>query len=158
MSARPVFVDDAYLLVPRAAAPPAAEPTHPRMRLASTGSRRRARTSRLQHAAFFRVVVIAVAVTGFVMSYLTLTAALTRTNYQVVRAERERIALQDETLQLDDRLARLRSRDRLADLATKLGMKDASAYAVVEIPRPAASPAPDRSGIAFFPSLAGWIK
>lgn len=152
MSARPHLVDDAYLATFQ---PP---PAPPRMRLATSGSLRRARTSRLQHAALGRIMLTAFGLTAVVMTYVMLTAMLTRTNYQVVRAERERIALQDETLQMDDRLARLRSRDRLAALAARLGMQDASAYAVVELPRKPNPPAESYHGLAFFPSLAGWIK
>lgn len=161
MSARPMLTDDPYLPFLHPTAPSVAEatgrPPRPRMRLAVTGPQRRARTSRIAHAGLLRIVLTAMAVTLCVMAYVTLTAMLTRTNYQVVRVERERVALRDETLQLEDRLARLRSRDRLAALATKLGMQEAGAYAVVEIPRPAV-PAPADRGLAFFPSLAGWIK
>ena len=53
------------------------------------------------------------------MGYVTLTARLTSLNYAVGRAERERTALQTETARLDERVAALRSDDRLAHVAAQ---------------------------------------
>ncbi len=153
MSARPLRVEEAY---PQA---PSAPPT-PRISAVPsvTSQQRRARTSRIAHAAFRRIIATATIVTTLVIGYVMLTASLTRTNFQIVKAQRERTALSDETTQLEDKLEHLESRDRLAAIAAKLGMHDASAYAVVEIPVDPAVARHRTRGLAFFPSLAGWIK
>jgi diadenosine tetraphosphatase ApaH/serine/threonine PP2A family protein phosphatase len=59
----------------------------------------------------------------------------------------QKSALLDETNQLDDRIAQLESRERLADVASRLHMHDPRVYAVVDVPNPVA--APPSNGIAF---------
>jgi hypothetical protein len=44
--------------------------------------------------------------------------------------------LQEETIRLDDRIAALRSDDRLATLAARLGMRDPQQFAVVRVQPP----------------------
>jgi hypothetical protein len=50
-------------------------------------------------------------------------------------------------MRLDDRIAHLQSRERLADLAARLHMHDPHVYAVVDVPGPVV--APPSNGIAF---------
>jgi hypothetical protein len=74
------------------------------------------------------------AITAVVMMYLTLLADVSHLHYELVQAEERRAELQDLTMRLDDKVARLRSRDRLALVAGELGMRDPGAYAVVRLP------------------------
>jgi hypothetical protein len=86
------------------------------------------------------------------MLYVTLTARLTSLNYAVARAERERAQLQAETARLDDRVAALRSDDRLARVAAQLHMSDPQQFALVTLPPPVTHQ--DRSHLAFLADLA----
>lgn len=88
-----------------------------------------------------------------VMAYVTLTARLTSLNYAYAKAQRERATLQMETARLDDRLAALKSDDRLARVAAKLHMQDPTQFAMVSLPAPQRAPVPSR--LAFFAGLAG---
>ena len=102
-----------------------------------------------------RFCIILAGVLTLVMVYVMLMAHLTSMNYALARAERERNALQAQSMRLDDRLARLRSDDRLAAIAAKLGMRDPQQFALVKLPPPVAER--DRSHIALFTSVAGWL-
>jgi hypothetical protein len=82
-----------------------------------------------------------------VMIYVLLMGNLTALNYSLANATQQKAALVEETMRLDDRIAQLQSRDRLADVAARLHMHDPGVYAVVEVPRPVV--APPSNGIAF---------
>jgi hypothetical protein len=63
-------------------------------------------------------------------------------------------------MRLDDKIAQLRSRDRLALVAARLGMREQpGAYAVVRLPRQAVASS-DRGGrLAFLSAITGgWIR
>ncbi|MDQ6825835.1 MAG: hypothetical protein M3Z14_01370 [Candidatus Eremiobacteraeota bacterium] len=117
--------------------------------------KRRTATTHLRYAHLVRFVFILSLVFITLMSYLSLMANLTGINYSVARAEHERGFLADQTLRLDDRLAHLRSHERLATLAAHLGMRDPQAYAIVRLPD-----APRRTvrpRLAFLTTVAGWL-
>lgn len=88
-----------------------------------------------------------------VMTYVMLIANLTGLNYAVARSERQRASLQAETARLDDRLAALRSDDRLAKMAAALHMREPQQFALVTLP-PAE---PQGRSRIFLSSLAGWF-
>jgi cell division protein FtsL len=119
---------------------------------ARDASRRRVRRSRLRG---YRMLGRIAAVLGIVLvctiSYVMLMANLTSLNYALARETEHKLSLQDETARLEDQIAHLRSRDRLADVAARLGMHDPKVFAVVELPRPVSSPPPN--GIAFLGAL-----
>ena len=98
-------------------------------------------------------------VVGLIMFYLALMANLTSLNYRLGRATELRSALQEQTMRLDDRIAHLQSRERLAELAMKMGMTEPHVYAVVSAPDALAAK-PDRGpgGIALLGSVADWLK
>lgn len=87
-----------------------------------------------------------------VMTYVQLTARLTGLNYAVARAQRERATLLAESGRLDDRLAVLRSDDRLAAVAGRLGMREPQQFAVVALRVPVRPH--ERSHVAFLAGLA----
>ncbi len=100
---------------------------------------RRKKTSRQRYAHLGRFVTGLSVSIVLMIGYVMLMANLTSLNYAVARAEHERVALQDQTARLDDRIAALRSQDRLSAIAIKLGMRDPQQYAVVQLPAPAKS-------------------
>lgn len=117
---------------------------------------RREKTNKQRHAHLGRFVALLGAVVVLLMGYVMLMANLTSLNYAVARADHERIALQDQTSRLDDRLAMLSSQERLAAIAAKLGMRDAQAYAIVQLPQPERPARQPR--IAVLSALGGWLK
>jgi hypothetical protein len=118
---------------------------------ARDAARRRARRARLQgYAMLARITLGVVVVLAPIMGYVLLMGNLTALNYSLAQANAQKLELQEETMRLDDRIAALESRDRLAAVAAKLHMHDPQTYAVVDLPRPAATPP---SGIAFLGSL-----
>ncbi len=123
----------------------------------NSSERRRKTTMRLRYAHLTRFLSILAIVLVVMMSYLALMANLTGINYAVARAARERAVLQDQTLRLDDRLSQLRSPERLAQVAERLGMHDPTTYAIVRLPS-----APVRDGavprLAFLSTVAGWLN
>ena len=121
--------------------------------------RRQARTRRQRYVTAVRVLGASAAVVALLMLYLALIANLTSLNYRIGRASEQRTALQEETMRLDDRIAHLESRERLAELAMKLGMQEPHIYAVVS-PAEAIASKPDHGpgGIALLGSVADWLK
>lgn len=137
----------AYKAIPRPQPKqtPPAERVHVRAREAA---RRRGRRTRLQHYAMPGRIALALAVLLVpVMIYVLLMGNLTALNYSLAQATQQKSALLEQTTQLDDRIAHLESRERLADVAARLHMHDPSAYAVVDVPAPA--PPARAGGIAF---------
>jgi hypothetical protein len=98
------------------------------------------------------------AVTAVVMAYLMLLANISHLHYELAQANSKRAELQDLTMRLDDKIAHLRSRDRLASLAGQLGMHDPAAYAVVRLPQTPIAAENRRGGLAFLSAITGWIR
>jgi hypothetical protein len=119
---------------------------------ARDASRRRQRRLRLNaNAMLARIGACLLLVVVPVIAYVMLMANITTMNYTLARETTHKQTLQEETIRLDDQIARLQSRDRLADVAAKLHMHEAHAYAVIDLPRPVV--APPLNGIAFLGSL-----
>lgn len=108
---------------------------NPRTARAAT-HRRLVRKSRARYAGLTRVLGALICVLVLLMSYVVLTSSLTGLSYAVSKARTQREALQEETMRLDDRIAALRSDDRLATLAARMGMRDPQRFAVVRIDPP----------------------
>jgi hypothetical protein len=136
-------------------APKALPQPQPRRHVrARDAARRRARRRQFHgYGMLARIALGLVAASAPVMLYVMLTANLTGLSFSLEHLNQQKVELQAETQRLDDRIAQLESRDRLAAVAAKLKMHDPgpTAYAVVELPRPAAPAAP--GGIAFLGSL-----
>jgi ABC-type Fe3+ transport system permease subunit len=97
-------------------------------------SRRRARTRQLRNAGFARLFTSAFVVTLAVVLYLGLMANVTRMNYGLTKAAREKTQLVDATSRLDDRIARLESREHLDALARRLGMRESQTFMAIVVP------------------------
>jgi hypothetical protein len=118
---------------------------------ARDAARRRARRTRLRGYGMLARITLGVAVVlAPIMLYVLLMGNLTALNYSLAQANAHRLELQEETMRLDDRIAALESRDRLAVIAARLHLHDPQRYAVVDLPRPAPPPP---SGIAFLGSF-----
>src|ERR1022692_3095147 len=115
---------------------------------ARDAARRRSRRTRLQgYTMLARIATVFAVVLVPVMIYVLLMGNLTALNYSLAHATQQKSALVEETMRLDDRIAQLQSRERLADLAVRLHMHDPHVYAVVDVPGPVV--APPSNGIAF---------
>ncbi len=90
------------------------------------------------------------ALTVAVVVYLALMANVTRMNYDLAKRLAVRAQFVDETSRLDDRIARLSSRERLGALAAKLGMGEPQTFAEIALPAP---PATAGHGLAFLDLL-----
>ena len=86
------------------------------------------------------------------MLYVMLTSNLTGLTYALASAETQRTQLQGDVQRLDDQIAHLESRERLAQIAAKLGMRDPSRYEIVTLAP--LEPEPKPGGIAFL----GWLR
>ena len=63
--------------------------------------------------------------------------------------------LDSAAARLDDGISQLESRDRLAPIADKLGMRDSAGYAVAIVPRPVEE---KPHGLAFLPIASNWLR
>jgi cell division protein FtsL len=116
-------------------------------------TRRRTRRTRTRlHAPVVGMIALVFAILVPLMAYVSLTSNLTSLNYALARAEHQKSSVLEETQRLDDRIARLRSPDRLAAIAATLKMHDPHVYAVVRVPQPKTQQR--ASGFAFL----GWLN
>jgi hypothetical protein len=127
---------------------------NPRTARAAT-QRRLMRKSRARYSSVTRVLGGLTCVLLLLMSYVVLTSSLTGLSYAVAKAGAQREALQEETMRLDDRIAALRSDDRLSALAARMGMREPELFAVVRVEP--ARVARARQRFAIFSSLAGFF-
>jgi cytochrome c-type biogenesis protein CcmH/NrfG len=119
---------------------------------ARDAARRRSRRTRLAGYTMLARIAVAFAVVLVpVMIYVLLMGNLTALNYSLAHATQQKTELVEETMRLDDRIAQLQSRERLADVAARLHMHDPHVYAVVDVPGPVV--APPSNGIAFLGAL-----
>jgi hypothetical protein len=113
--------------------------------------RRRARTARMRYALGVRIAAIVGALTLLVVVYLGLVGNVERMNYEQGVADGERAKLVAQSEKLEDALARLRSRERLATIAAQLGMHEPQRFASITLPPEHAQP--PATGLAFLPRL-----
>ena len=131
---------------------PAAPERAPRKPLPKHGRRRRRSKLLVQYGSCVRIVSALAAVLAPVMIYVMLTSNLTGLNYALASAETQRTQMQQDLQRLDDRIAHLESRERLAQVASKLGMRDPLHYEVVTLTPPSSEKR--HGGIAFL----GWLR
>jgi hypothetical protein len=120
----------------------------PGTRAGRTAARvRRSRTRRERYRGIRRILGTVGTLTICVVVYLALAANVMRLNYALGKEVQARARLADETTRLDDQIARLESRERLARVAAALGMHEPRSFAAVTLPveRPPVQP----HGLAF---------
>lgn len=115
--------------------------------------RYRRRHSLLRHyGSTARILCIVACVLAPVMVYVMLTSNLTSLNYALATAEGQRTQLQGDMQRLDDQIVHLESRERLSQVAAKLGMRDPARFEIVTLAPPVHD---DRTGgLAFL----GWLR
>jgi cell division protein FtsL len=126
----------------------------PRVVRAAT-QRRIVRKARARYTGVARIFAALTLVLMLLMSYVVLTSSLTGLSYAVAKAKADREALQEETMRLDDRIAALRSDERLSQLAARLGMREPERFAVVRIETPRIARV--KPAFPVFSSLAGFF-
>jgi hypothetical protein len=127
---------------------------NPRTARAAT-HRRIVHKSRARYSNIVRVAMTLGFLLSLFMGYVMLTSMLTGLSYSVAKARHDREALQEETIRLDDRIATLRSDDRLSVVAAHLGMKEPQRFALVRLSQPQV--ADGRPHFAVLSSLAGFF-
>jgi cell division protein FtsL len=125
-----------------------------RGRNATHGRRRRAR--RRAAIAFARVVAVAAAVVLPIMLYVMLTANITTINYKLARAQAHKTELLALTMRQEDQIAKLESRERLAQIAARLGMHEPQTFAVAALPADPGPP-PAARGVALLGAMNTWL-
>jgi cell division protein FtsL len=128
---------------------------NPRTVRAAT-QRRISRRSQARYTGTARVLIVLTGVLTLLMAYVVLTSSLTGLSYAVATARAQREALQEETMRLDDRIAALRSDDRLSALAAKMGMREPQMLAVVKLEPPHVARIQPR--FPMLSSLAGFFR
>ncbi len=118
----------------------------------TAGNVRRNRTRTRGYASLVKILGTASVLTLAIVVYLGLMANVTRMNYDLSRTTYQKTRLLDESSRMDDQIARLASRERLARLAARLKMHEPQAFAQVTLPAPRAEALPH--GLAFLP----WLK
>ncbi len=122
-----------------------------------TATRRRLRRAqRRGYLALFRVGGVAALIVVPLMLYVMLTANLTGLNYKLARVEAQKTELLAETMRQEDRIAKLESRERLAQVAARLHMHDPGMYAIVTVPPPGHEAAPAQ-GVALLGAMNQWL-
>jgi cell division protein FtsL len=116
-------------------------------------TKRRARSRRERYSSVVQIVATLAMLTLCVFVYLGLMANVTRMSYELTRNAQTRAKLIDETTRLDERLEALESRERLAQIAKSLGMKESAALTVARLPQ---TPSAPRGG-TFLAALTAWL-
>ena len=133
---------------------------HERQRIRNPRSARTATKTRIVRNSRARYVGIIRVCSGLglllfaFLGYVMLTSNVTSLTYAVARAHHQREALQEETARLDDRIAALRSQERLAAIAAKLGMHESQQFALVTLGAP---PVARANAFPVLSSIAGWF-
>jgi hypothetical protein len=122
---------------------------NPRQARGATDARRK-HNSRARYASLTRFSVVLGIASVLLLAYVTMTSNLTGMTYAVAKADVQRLDLQGQTARLDDKLSTLRSQERLATFAARLGMKEPQQFALVRL----APPAMDTSHVALLSSFA----
>lgn len=129
---------------------------NPRSARAAT-HRRIVKKSKARYTGIWRTTIALGCMLTLLMGYVVLTSNLTGLSYAVAKAQRDRESLLEETMRLDDRIAALRSDDRLATMAARLGMREPQQFAVVHVRAPQVAATNGQSHLAVLPSLAGFF-
>jgi hypothetical protein len=125
---------------------------NPRSSRVATSSRI-ARNERERYTGIVRVTIALGSMLALLLLYVMLTSNLTGLTYAVGKAQTDRAALVEETSRLDDKIAALRSDDRLSAMAARLGMREPQRFALVKLGTPVMADA--QPHVAVLSSLAG---
>lgn len=110
--------------------------------------------SRARYSAIWRVCGVLGVVLVALLGYVMLMSNMTSLTYSLAKAHHEREVLQQQTARLDERLSTLRSQERLAAVAAKLGMHEPQQFALVSLET---APAVREGSVPMLSSIAGWF-
>jgi len=118
--------------------PPPSPTSSSRERSARTAREATRRRKSLQtvrrYRACVRIGAILTVLVSLVVGYLYLITRTTALDDRLLAAQSEHARLQEELVTLDDRRATLESRDRLFQLAGRIGLHEPSAFLIVDVP------------------------
>ncbi|MDQ2866544.1 MAG: hypothetical protein M3R51_09990 [Candidatus Eremiobacteraeota bacterium] len=112
------------------------------------------RNARARYVGILRVCFVLGALLVLLLGYVMLTSNMTSLTYSVAKAHHNRETLQEQGSRLEDRIAALRSADRLASIASKLGMRESQQFALVALSAP---PIAHSRSFPVLSSIAGWF-
>jgi cell division protein FtsL len=117
----------------------------------------------LRYRSIVNIVGTLGVVTIMIVGYLWLMANVTKMNYEYAKATHERTRLLDQTSRLDDQIAHLESRERLAAIASKLGMTEPARFGVATLAplEPIAESQASRQavrGVALLRPITDWLR
>jgi hypothetical protein len=122
-------------------------------RARSAAQTRYGKTTRAAYGGLIRTGAVLGLALFALMGYVMLTSSMTSLSYAVARAHHERDLLQQDTARLDDRLAVMRSDERLAAMAKRLGMREPQTFALVTL----APTQPVATHFPVFDKITGWL-
>ena len=127
---------------------------------ARAATQRRAHAVRRRNAATsIRIVAGIVLIFAPLFAYVMLTASAASLNYRVAIAQDRYATLKESTDQLDERIRYLQSHERLADIASRMGMHVSDHFAVI---RPVATTdgavAVGTQPLAFLHAFSAWVR
>jgi cell division protein FtsL len=111
---------------------------------------------RARYGSVLRVGVALGCVVAALLVYVMLTSNVTSLTYAVAKAHAQRDQLVEETTRLDDKISTLRSQERLASIASKLKMRDAQQFVVVQLD-PSQQQLASSAHVPVFETIAGWF-
>jgi len=126
---------------------------NPRQARGATETRRK-HAARARYAALSKFSIGLTILSSLLIGYVMLTSNRTGMTYAVAKAQAQRANLQGETGRLDDRITVLRSQERLAAFAARLGMHDPQQFALVRV-APARTDAGHLALLSTFASFFG---
>jgi hypothetical protein len=109
--------------------------SNPRRAQSATKSRI-VKSNRARYTGLLRVGAVIGITLVALMAYVMLTSNVTSMTYALAKAQHKRTLLQEQTARLDERLAIMRSDDRLAAIAAKIGMNAPQLFVVVQLAPP----------------------
>jgi hypothetical protein len=119
--------------------------------------RRRKRSGALRYRSIVQMLLVLGTVTLGVVVYLGLLANVTRLTYEQARLDQTHARLVDDAARLDDQVARLESRDRLAVIAARLGMRESRRFDLAVVPPERADVVAQRN-VLLIPAIASWLR
>jgi hypothetical protein len=122
--------------------------------------RRRKRSGSLRYRSIINMLMILGVFTVGVVFYLGLLANVTRLTYEQSHLDRTHARLVDDAARLDDQIAKLESRDRLAVIAARLGMRESRRFDVAVVPSTRAEIVAQQRArnLVVVPPIASWLR
>jgi hypothetical protein len=116
--------------------------------------RRKAAQVKRRYQDCVNIGMISAAIVLCVVGYLVLITRSTALDDRLIGAQAKRAQLQEDLVMLEDRRASLEARDRLSQIAVKIGYKEHPALLIVDVP---AAVTTQSNSSPFLGAMAGWL-